>query len=121
MRKSVLILGAGVAGLAAARALSAQDVSVVVLEAQPRLGGRIHTLYENSYLIELGAEFVHGENQNLFETLRAGSLPVKKIERKTRLFENGRMFDVDPWVRTDEILRRIDPAERDGSFECLSA
>ena len=58
----ILVLGAGVAGLAAARELSLAGFAVTVLEARDRIGGRIHTLRDgNDRLpIELGAEFVHG-------------------------------------------------------------
>jgi monoamine oxidase len=41
----VIIIGAGAAGLAAARELSAAGVETVVLEARDRVGGRIHTIY----------------------------------------------------------------------------
>jgi monoamine oxidase len=58
----VVVVGAGVAGLAAADALAADGVSVTVLEARDRIGGRILTLRPTGVVapIELGAEFVHG-------------------------------------------------------------
>jgi phytoene dehydrogenase-like protein len=40
----VVIIGAGVAGLAAGRRLTEAGVRVTVLEARNRIGGRIHTL-----------------------------------------------------------------------------
>ncbi len=55
-----LVIGAGVAGLAAAQDLQKANHQVVVLEAQHRVGGRIHT--DRSFAavpIELGAEFIH--------------------------------------------------------------
>jgi len=58
----VLVLGAGVAGLAAAQGLLHDDLDVLVLEARDRLGGRAHS--DKSFAgfpIELGAEYVHGE------------------------------------------------------------
>src|SRR5215216_2152253 len=56
----VLIIGAGAAGLAAARELSAAERNVIVLEARERIGGSINTHFDK-WPIELGAEFVHGK------------------------------------------------------------
>ncbi|HEU4562318.1 MAG TPA: NAD(P)/FAD-dependent oxidoreductase [Longimicrobium sp.] len=59
-RFDVVIVGGGVAGLAAAGELAAHGVSVALLEARGRLGGRIHTLYDPAHPlpVELGAEFI---------------------------------------------------------------
>src|SRR5690242_8867985 len=58
----VIVIGAGAAGMAAARALSAAGSTVVVLEARARIGGRILTVRTegNDRPLELGAEFVQG-------------------------------------------------------------
>jgi monoamine oxidase len=58
-----LVLGGGAAGLVAARDLSRGGWRVTVLEARPRLGGRIHTLVDPEWPVpvEMGAEFIHGE------------------------------------------------------------
>lgn len=59
----VVIIGAGAAGLAAARALAESGRSVLILEARDRIGGRIWTRHEadTGTPVELGAEFIHGQ------------------------------------------------------------
>ena len=58
----ILVLGAGAAGLLAARTLAQAGRQVVVLEARTRVGGRVHTLTPPGFSgpIETGAEFLHG-------------------------------------------------------------
>jgi len=58
----VAIVGAGVAGLAAARSITRFGIHCCVLEAAPVVGGRLRTLRRPGWQmpIELGAEFVHG-------------------------------------------------------------
>src|ERR1044071_1661595 len=72
MRKTdVVIIGAGAAGLAAARTLSDHDIDVVVLEARERVGGRVFTHRDRGtpVPIELGAEFIHGSAPEAAERL----------------------------------------------------
>jgi monoamine oxidase len=62
-KADVIVVGAGAAGLIAARELIRCGNSVILLEAQDRLGGRIYTWHDskNNIDLELGAEFVHGD------------------------------------------------------------
>ena len=78
----VIIIGAGAAGLAAARELSAAGVETIILEARDRVGGRIHTIYDPRVAapIELGAEFVHGQPSEIFELAARARLEVVEAE-----------------------------------------
>jgi monoamine oxidase len=69
----VIVVGAGAAGLAATRSLTAAGRSVLLLEARDRLGGRIWTV---DGPVELGAEFVHGRPEATIALLREASSGV---------------------------------------------
>lgn len=62
--KTVVVIGAGMAGLAAAVSLRKHGFSVVVLEARNRIGGRMRTERSLGCAVDLGASWVHGINGN---------------------------------------------------------
>jgi len=72
----VIIIGAGAAGLAAARELARARLSVLVLEARDRIGGRCWSRHEPGLQIpiEFGAEFIHGRPLATFSLLRQASV-----------------------------------------------
>ncbi len=76
-----IVIGAGVAGLAAARRLTAAGRHILILEARGRLGGRIHTVRDalSPLPIELGAEFVHGLHPELWRIIDSARLPVMDV------------------------------------------
>lgn len=57
-------MGAGVAGLAAARDLDRAGAEVIVLEARDRIGGRTATLVREGFALDLGASWIHGLDGN---------------------------------------------------------
>ncbi|KAI8971522.1 hypothetical protein BDF20DRAFT_915323 [Mycotypha africana] len=65
IRTKVVILGAGAAGISAAKSLSEAKVEdFVILDAQPFIGGRVqHQKFGNSY-VELGANWIYGKGDN---------------------------------------------------------
>jgi monoamine oxidase len=62
----IAVIGAGAAGLAAARALDEAPVSAVVLEARDRVGGRAHTVEAAGYAFDVGCGWLHSADRNLF-------------------------------------------------------
>ncbi len=68
-RQQVLVIGAGISGLAAAKRLVTEfglsgAHQVIVLEARNRIGGRIHTDTSLGAPVEMGANWIHGINNN---------------------------------------------------------
>jgi monoamine oxidase len=69
-RFDVVVVGAGAAGIAALRRLSATGLSVVALEARPRVGGRTHTILGRPGLpLDCGAGWVHSADRNVLAKL----------------------------------------------------
>src|SRR5579871_3528944 len=60
LSERIIVVGAGLAGLAAARALRDRGYEVVVLEARKRSGGRIQT----QYCVDMGAHWIYGTEGN---------------------------------------------------------
>jgi monoamine oxidase len=77
----VIVVGAGISGLAAAEELGKAGLQVLVLEARARVGGRIWTLPGGSpeAAIELGAEFVHGQPPELDDYLKRHGLKLFEL------------------------------------------
>src|ERR1700730_10545097 len=109
-RANVLVLGAGAAGLAAARDLSQAGLSAIVVEARDRIGGRGWTVHDrNAPLpIELGAEFVHGQAPETFAIARAANLIVDELPDVHFQSRAGKLLLVrDFWDQVDKIRKDI--------------
>src|SRR5258705_3776924 len=64
---NVAIIGAGAAGLGAANALKDSGLSVIVLEARDRTGGRAHTILATPGVVfDVGCGWLHSADQNSF-------------------------------------------------------
>jgi monoamine oxidase len=94
-QSDILVLGAGIAGLAAARMLSESGARVVLLEARDRVGGRVLSVQhpDCDLPVELGAEFVHGRPPELLALIREAGLTFFELEGEHRCFENGVLGD----------------------------
>ncbi len=62
--KTVIVIGAGISGLAAAKKLKDKGFNVIVLEAQEKIGGRIRTDRSLGIAFDEGASWIHGPKGN---------------------------------------------------------
>ncbi|UNK71670.1 NAD(P)/FAD-dependent oxidoreductase [Microbacterium sp. H1-D42] len=69
LSRDVLIVGAGAAGLTAANELRKAGLSVVVLEARDRVGGRVWTDVIDGAMLEIGGQWVSPDQDALIETI----------------------------------------------------
>jgi monoamine oxidase len=88
----IVVIGAGAAGLMAARELARAGKRVTILEARDRCGGRIHPLpsADFGYPAEGGAEFVHGEAPVTHGLLREAGLSLLPIQGTQWTVEDGK-------------------------------
>ena len=109
----VLVLGAGMAGLAAARALAERGVRVTVLEAKDRVGGRVSSrVAEGGGVVELGAEFVHGRAPELWALIdECGAETTERVGTMLREEWGGGVAEDDP---QDEAM--FEPLEKLENF-----
>lgn len=115
----VLILGAGAAGLTAARDLSVAGIRVVLLEARDRVGGRIRTHHDpHTVPIEFGAEFVHGKHPRLLQIIESAGAPFYDVTDRHLFFENGIVSDShDFWNKLTALMDLMDFSQPDRSFQ----
>jgi monoamine oxidase len=100
----VVIIGAGVAGLAAARALAEAGRSVLLLEARDRIGGRVWTRHEldTSAPVELGAEFIHGQIPQTLGLLHEAGEAALSTDGSHWTLLNGKLQQ-----RTDPLFEQL--------------
>ncbi len=111
----VVVVGAGVAGLAAARVIAEAGRRVTVLEAQERVGGRIRTVRVGDEVVELGAEFLHGRAAELWGLIEEAGLET--YERVGEFMRAGEEGPVEMEDGGDEVLEGLKSfAGPDSSF-----
>ena len=116
----VLVIGAGAAGLTAARELTAGGLTVTVLEGRSRVGGRIFTRHLPSmpFPIELGAEFVHGEPPEIFDVVRTAKLGARRVAGDPWCRHGGPLGRcADLYGQTRQLFERMSVKGGDRSFQ----
>ena len=113
----VVVVGAGIAGLAAAARLGQSGRTVVILEARERVGGRIWTERDSKSAVpaELGAEFIHGLPPEIWQPLQNSKVEITEVEG-SYWCRNGRLARCDFSEEVQAILKKMDDRSPDESF-----
>lgn len=115
MNDTIIIIGAGAAGLMAAKELSSKQQTVIVLEADKRLGGRIYTLYDVfEKPVETGAEFIHGKLTLTHQLLKEANLSFHATKGKMLNVENGEWKKQNDFTSGwDEVMHKMEELKED--------
>src|SRR5688500_17749338 len=118
----VVIVGAGAAGLSAARILSRSGKSVHILEARNRIGGRIQTVNGAGFSapVEAGAEFMHGDLPSTLALMQEANVSYRAGHGQTWNVVNnhlskGNFFD-EGWTELMDRLQRLEQDMTIGTF-----
>jgi monoamine oxidase len=116
-------VGAGAAGLAGAAALVREGLSVLILEARDRVGGRCWTrsMHGLDIPVELGAEFIHGEAASTHALLAEAGIAAVDSTREQRYLERGRLRRMNAFVEAQRAVAQAPPLKHDISFAALLA
>lgn len=89
--KSVIVIGAGISGLAAAKRLKEKGFEVTVLEAQEKVGGRLKTNRSLGIPFDEGASWIHGINGNPITNLaqQAGMQTFETVDDSRKSYDIG--------------------------------
>ena len=126
----VAVIGAGAAGIGAARRLcAARVVSMMVLEARDRVGGRVHTIAPAGFPLDRGAEWLHSADRNPLSPIAQSlgfSVDRRPPEWTTRLRRSGETIAAEAeWLATREAQsqarKRAATEPGDRSLACLLA
>lgn len=85
MQFDCIVIGAGLAGLTAARDLQAQGNSVLVLEASDRVGGRVKSDYQDGFIFDQGFQVINPKYPQVAKTKLIKDLDFKYISGSIRL------------------------------------
>ena len=104
-KTDIVIIGAGIAGLACAMKLKKNNRNFIIIEQSDRVGGRVGSIKENEYIFDLGFQVYNTEYYETNSLLNLKELKLKVFKPGASIY-NGRRFEIlsDPFRDPSTIL-----------------
>jgi monoamine oxidase len=114
----VIVVGAGVAGLTASCELRKHGLSVVVMEARDRIGGRVYTETDGQLdtPIEFGAEFIHGKPPEIWDRFKEFKKNLVEVGGDSWCSSSDGFSHCDFFDQVNDVLKKMDGRSPDESF-----
>jgi monoamine oxidase len=116
----IIIIGAGAAGLMAAKDISFSGKSVIILEADNRIGGRIYTVYNKDFPepVQLGAEFIHGNLPLTIALLKEAKIKFDSVKGTFYRFSKGKLqTENDAFAGWSHMMQKMKMLKEDMSLQ----
>ena len=101
LERDVIVVGAGIAGLIAARKLVESGHRVTVLDARGHVGGRILSVRLEEEVVELGAEFIHGKPPELWQLIDEAKLETYELQGRQFCWQDGLLSECNDELNED--------------------
>ena len=115
----VIIVGAGAAGLMAARILCSAGKKVCILEARDRIGGRVHTLLKEGFSrsVEGGGEFIHGTLPLTISLLKEAGIKYYETDGELWQLQNNELKKREDFIEhADQLMKKLKELDHDISI-----
>ncbi|MBT1703897.1 flavin monoamine oxidase family protein [Chryseosolibacter indicus] len=115
MSENIIIVGAGVSGLLAAKTLLENNYNVTIVEARDRIGGRVHTINAPFTVpVETGAEFIHGDLPLTTAILKEARIRAHAMEGRSYKIEKGALAEDDMFdTNWDQLIKALNALRED--------
>ncbi|MGC6433773.1 MAG: NAD(P)-binding protein, partial [Crocinitomicaceae bacterium] len=103
-KETIYIIGAGVSGLIAAFELEKEGLKPVIIEQTGEIGGRVKTISEKGYTMDLGFQVLLSAYPLVKNYLDMDALELKKLESGAMIYVNNKTYRIGDPLRNLNVL-----------------